>query len=384
MKHDTNLTDFTLAEHLRITEAEVADRKRMLGLTPKLEQVLAGFDKAIRECAEGLIEDFYLQQTEFTQIQSIIGDADTLKRLKASMRGYVIRLFSGNYDADYVNSRLRIGKVHARIGVAPKTYVASMHRLENHLSTVLSESYGYDPACGGALAKLMLFDLGGLVFDTYIQGLVSEVELTRDELLRHSEELEHTVRARTAEIECMAQTDDVTSLLNRRHFLKLAQGAYDKARRGGRTSLSFVFIDLERFKCVNEALGGHQEGGDRVLARTGGEIIADLLGTEGGIAARHGGGANFWILLPPRTDADGGAQDFCDALSSALPEVNGARLSARCGIAAAGGDGSYPPSLDELIAISDGALHADLNGQAPPAEADASPVVFQRSVVAAP
>ncbi len=82
----------------------------------------------------------------------------------------------------------------------------------------------------------------------------------------------------------------------------------------------------------------------------------------------------------PRTDADG-AQDFCDALSSALPEVNGARLSARCGIAAAG-DGSYP-SLDELIAISDGALHADLNGQAP-AEADASPVVFQRSAVAAP
>ena len=367
MKHETNLTDFTLAEHMRITDAEVAERKRMLGLTPAHEQILAGFDQAIRECAEGLIEDFYLQQTEFTQIQAIIGDADTLKRLKASMRGYVIRLFSGNYDADYVNSRLRIGKVHARIGVPPKTYVASMHRLENHVETVLAESYGYDPACG-ALSKLMLFDLG-LVFDTYIQGLVSEVELARDELLSHSEELEREVRARTAEITRMAQTDDVTGLLNRRHFLTLAQNAYDKARRG-RTPLSFVFINLERFKSVNEAVG-HQEG-DRVLAQTG-ELISGLVGHDG-LAARHGG-ANFWVLLP-KTDADG-AQGFCDAVTAALPTVDGPRLSASFGIASAG-EGSYP-SLDELVAISDGALHAE-QGEAADSD-DGAPVMFQRSAV---
>jgi len=368
MKHDVNLTDYTLAEHLRINDAEVADRKRMLGLTPELEQVLSGFDQAIRECAEGLIEDFYLQQTEFTQIQSIIGDADTLKRLKASMRGYVIRLFSGNYDADYVNSRLRIGKVHARIGVPQKIYVASMHRLEHHLETVLAENYGYDPACG-ALTKLMLFDLG-LVLDTYIQGLVNEVELARDEVLNHSERLERIVRERTAEIRRMAQIDELTGLFNRRHFLDLAKEACDKAKRSG-TCLSFVFADLDGFKRVNEALG-HQEG-DRILAGIG-ATITKLLGADG-IAARHAGD-DFWLVLP-RTDADG-AQAFCDALSSRLPVVDGTRLSMRCGIAASG-QGSYP-TLDELIAIADGALHADEGiEQVSPASPANPTVMFQRS-----
>ena len=368
MKHDTNLTDFTLAEHMRITDAEVAERKRMLGLTPAHEQILAGFDQAIRECAEGLIEDFYLQQTEFTQIQAIIGDADTLKRLKASMRGYVIRLFSGNYDADYVNSRLRIGKVHARIGVPPKTYVASMHRLEHHVTTVLTESYGYEPSCG-ALAKLMLFDLG-LVLDTYIQGLVNEVELARDEVLNHSERLERIVRERSAEIRRMTQIDELTGLFNRRHFLELAKDACDKAKRGG-TAVSFVFVDLDRFKRVNEALG-HQAG-DRILAQVG-AVVAELLGDDG-IAARHAGD-DFWVLLP-RTDADG-AQGFGEALSARLPEVEGLLLTARYGIASAG-QGSYP-SLDELIAIADGALHAeDLVGPSREEPEEGETIVFQRS-----
>lgn len=51
-----------------------------------------------------------------------------------------------------------------RPAAPPRVYVSSMHRLENHLSTVLAESYGYD-ADSGALQKLMLFDLQ-LVFDT--------------------------------------------------------------------------------------------------------------------------------------------------------------------------------------------------------------------------
>jgi hypothetical protein len=55
--------------------------------------------------------------------------------------------------------------------------------------------------------------------------------------------------------------------------------------------------------------------------------------------------------------------------------VDGTRLSLRCGIAACGQD-SYP-TLDELIAIADGALHAEEGvGQV---SATSPAVMFQRS-----
>ncbi len=342
----TNRTSQTLAEHLRINDADIALRKSLLGLTPALEIHLCGFEAAARESVDAIVEDFYLQQTEIPQIQNIIGDSDTLGRLKGAMRGYITSLFGGNYGADYVNSRLRIGKVHARIGVPPKMYVSSMHRLETHIEAVLSEGYGYDPACE-ALSKLMLFDLQ-LVFDTYIQGLVSEVELARDEVIKYSESLEQKVLDRTREIERLAQTDDLTGLCNRRHFLARATDELAATQqRGGVVSL--VFLDLDGFKHVNDAIG-HQEG-DRVLTCVGQSIADSLSGPE--IAARYGGD-EFCVLLP-KVDADG-AQIFCQNLAQGFMHLNCDRLSASFGIATAGPD-SYP-SLDELFAIADGAMYA--------------------------
>lgn len=357
-----NCTDQTLAQQMRINDADLAQRKDMLGLTPELEEMLGGFNDAIRECVDAVVDDFYLQQVQLPQVQQIVGDADTLRRLKASMRGYVIGLFSGRYDADYVNSRLRIGKVHARIGVPPRVYVSSMHRLENHVTTVLAESYGYD-ADSGALQKLMLFDLQ-LVFDTYIQGLVSEVELARDEVIRYSESLEANVAERTAEIARLAQVDDLTGLLNRRHFMDQAQGLLERCERRAKP-LSLVFLDLDGFKHVNDTQG-HQEG-DRALATVGG-IVQDVL-EKGDLAARYGGD-EFCVLLPG-SDTQG-AKTFCDNLAKALDNHSENRLAASFGVATA--EPGSMTDLPELIAIADGAMYANRQS-----EREQVPVTFMRS-----
>lgn len=55
------------------------------------------------------------------RIRRLIGEPETLARLKLSARNYILDLFGGPYDVDYVNARLRIGLVHKRIGVPPKT-----------------------------------------------------------------------------------------------------------------------------------------------------------------------------------------------------------------------------------------------------------------------
>lgn len=70
-----------------------------------------------------IVDEFYQRQVEDEEISLLIGDASTLNRLSNAQRKYIIDLFSGTYDSEYVNNRLRISMVHKHIGVEPKLYL---------------------------------------------------------------------------------------------------------------------------------------------------------------------------------------------------------------------------------------------------------------------
>jgi diguanylate cyclase (GGDEF)-like protein len=80
--------------------------------------------------------------------------------------------------------------------------------------------------------------------------------------------------------------DHLTGLANRAQFMDEADRALERARRDG-TVPAILFVDLDRFKLVNDTFG--HESGDRVLVETaqritdatrGGDIVARLSGDE--------------------------------------------------------------------------------------------------------
>lgn len=89
---------------------------------------------------------------------------------------------------------------------------------------------------------------------------------------------------RTSELERRAQYDDLTGLPNRRLFMDNLARALGRAERRS-AQLAVLFIDLDRFKSINDALG--HDIGDAVLAeiatRLQGNLrIGDFLGRWGG------------------------------------------------------------------------------------------------------
>ena len=250
----------SLPEQMRISEIEIQERKRLLGLTPELLALLAGCRHTILPQLDTIIEAFYAGQLEIPEIRKSIRDAETLSRLKGAMRGYIAALFSGDYGERYVNSRLRIRVIHARIGVKPMLYVASVHQLEYLLMERLA-AVGTSPQVAVALAKILLFDLV-LVFDTYIQGLVDEVTAAKDEVAADARSLERTVAERTAALKRLAQTDDLTGLKNRRAMIAALADEILRIR-SRRGSFAVAFLDVDKFKQVNDTAG--HLAGDRVL-----------------------------------------------------------------------------------------------------------------------
>ena len=100
----------------------------------------------------------------------------------------------------------------------------------------------------------------------------------------------------TERLEFQARHDSLTGLPNRAYFIELLEEALVEARERS-AILAVLFIDLDRFKQVNDTLGHTM--GDRLLKEVGGRLRRLL--TEDDLAGRMGGD-EFTIVMTRQPD----------------------------------------------------------------------------------
>jgi diguanylate cyclase (GGDEF)-like protein len=105
-----------------------------------------------------------------------------------------------------------------------------------------------------------------------------------------------------AETRRQALTDDLTSMPNRRHFLRRVREGILACQASG-TSVALLIVDLDHFKELNDTLG--HDAGDQLLRQVGERLRTAVRATD--TAARLGGD-EFGVLL----------SDPCDEASATL------------------------------------------------------------------
>ncbi len=337
-------TDKTLLEQMQINDIEILRRMELLGLDKASLDLLAKQKLIIEESIDTIVDEFYEKQTEIDEISLLIGDADTLQRLHTAQRKYIIDLFAGHYDSEYVNNRLRIGLVHKRIGVEPKLYLSAVRTLKEILfksleniienKSELSESLT-------ALDKLLYFDTT-LVFDTYIDSLVGEIETAKRKAELYAKSLETKVAERTRQLEDQAKQDPLTGIFNPRAMQESLRRELISAKRRN-TILSVVYFDVDNFKSINDTFG-HIEG-DEILKFIATSLTNCIRETD--IPCRYGGD-EFCLILPECEIKE--AQSVCGKIikkfSDKYPD-----FSISIGIAETGGEDYI--DADQLIKSAD-------------------------------
>lgn len=152
-------------------------------------------------------------------------------------------------------------------------------------------------------------------------------------------------------MEQLATIDGMTGIYNRRHFLTLADREWDRARRYARP-LSFLMIDIDYFKVINDRFG--HEIGDRAIVHVAN--LARECKRTSDVLARIGG-EEFAMLLPETdlNDAQAIAERLrCEVAKCPLAEVaHSATIS--IGVATAE---EKMDKLSDLMQMADQALYA--------------------------
>jgi diguanylate cyclase (GGDEF)-like protein len=151
-----------------------------------------------------------------------------------------------------------------------------------------------------------------------------------------------------------AAHDVLTGLPNRAHFIRLA-GRQIESSRGSGTRLALMFIDLDRFKAINDA-HGHAVG-DEVLKHLAQRMRGCLKGAD--TVARLGGD-EFGAIVPLDHDADDdSAERVARKLLAAASQPIGAG-ALRLAVTASIGVALYPldgTDAQTLVAAADRAMY---------------------------
>jgi diguanylate cyclase (GGDEF)-like protein len=200
-------------------------------------------------------------------------------------------------------------------------------------------------AAAGGLISMLLVCAFGMRLHVVIRQLTEKLQASY-ELLHVEMDKE---KASAQQIEHIAFHDALTGLPNRTLFSRMTEQALEEARRYQRR-LAVMFVDLDRFKNINDTLG--HEAGDALLQQVAERLGATLRDSD--TVARMGG--DEFVILVRECEDEAALAVVADKLLAAVarPVVCAGqefRVTASVGIAIYPADG-----LDEATLMK----HADI------------------------
>jgi diguanylate cyclase (GGDEF)-like protein/PAS domain S-box-containing protein len=162
-------------------------------------------------------------------------------------------------------------------------------------------------------------------------------------------------KRRVDELEVLADRDTLTGIPNRRVIVRLIEAEIEtaKASDGGAPGPSLAFIDVDRFKQVNDRFG--HAAGDEVLFELAGRLAENTrrLDTVGRL-----GGEEFAICMPGASDFEAYAiaERLCYAVAAAPLSISLGSIPITVSIGIAGY--SAGDTVERLFELADGAMYA--------------------------
>ena len=151
--------------------ARYRELQRYVGWTEEDARAVASVAGVMEPYLAGLVDDFYDEIARHPEARQVItGGEAQVSRLKQTLVRWLQELFSGNYDADYVARRWKVGYRHVEIGLNQVYTNVALARLRRGAGAILEACLRQEPDRLPAVLRSlnMLIDLDlAIIEDAY-------------------------------------------------------------------------------------------------------------------------------------------------------------------------------------------------------------------------
>ena len=183
----------SLDQQLAFLQLAKADQQRLRSLQPSFAKFSLEF-----------VESFYEHLFEFDETARLLGDSDTVARLKQLQLAHLETMLDAEWDESYVERRHRVGQAHADRGLEPEFFLGAYNQYIQFCFRQYGEQQGFASAAGFeellSLLKAVLLDVGltlSAYFERSTQDLRKALDLywqANSELRRFAELASHDLK----------------------------------------------------------------------------------------------------------------------------------------------------------------------------------------------
>jgi methyl-accepting chemotaxis protein len=230
-----------MATHERDARSSI-DHRASFRLTSVEQEHLRRLKPILEPHMPDIVDDFYAHLGKFPEVVKIITNAGTtIERLKETNDRFFTQMFRAEFDAEYVESRRAIGRIHAKIGVEPRWFYAAMSSYYESIIPIIRHSYRMKPRSATkalvAFQKALNLDQY-LIMEAYIDGLVKDVV----GFTHHTAEVSQALGATAQNLHITAEDSGkaVSSTANLAEELAAAGASQASAAEGAARSMAVL------------------------------------------------------------------------------------------------------------------------------------------------
>ena len=153
---DMGINDATIERRLKIVGFEPAD-------LPRIDALKGVVVAHASECMEA----FFAHLAKLEEAKALLSNHALLDRARQLKRQHLVAMVQGDYGARYVEQRLELGALYAKIGLDARVFLGAFHQLLKHVGTLVMKEFERTPMDGFenfmSLKKIAFFDISLIV-----------------------------------------------------------------------------------------------------------------------------------------------------------------------------------------------------------------------------
>ena len=106
----------------------ISEIKELYGVTDEDVTPLLKMQEPAKKQMDKIVDKWYEWLKKYPEFEEFFDDEDNWKRVIALQKKFWYRFFEARFDDDYLNERVRVGQVHARIGLPQDIYLAGVDK----------------------------------------------------------------------------------------------------------------------------------------------------------------------------------------------------------------------------------------------------------------